>query len=171
MSVTTISGSLGLRVGDGRGVTSLSTKKASGPVATSNVPSIVANNNNSTNKMAVDNLSVTVPSQSVNPVGVKGAAGVGGSTNSTAPSVTTDSIQLSKAYGTIVLTLENVLLPQDKIIPTPSALDGLDHETEMDLRIAGCELISSSGILLKLPQVRNRNELLLNYYIFDVVIL
>uniref|UniRef100_A0A672Q2A0 Cyclin L1 n=1 Tax=Sinocyclocheilus grahami TaxID=75366 RepID=A0A672Q2A0_SINGR len=32
-------------------------------------------------------------------------------------------------------------------------LDGLDHETETDLRILGCELIQSAGILLRLPQV------------------
>jgi len=33
-------------------------------------------------------------------------------------------------------------------------LDGLDFEIETDLRIWGCELIQTSGILLKLPQVR-----------------
>uniref|UniRef100_A0A671KDT1 Cyclin-L1-like n=1 Tax=Sinocyclocheilus anshuiensis TaxID=1608454 RepID=A0A671KDT1_9TELE len=32
-------------------------------------------------------------------------------------------------------------------------LDGLDHETETDLRILGCELIQAAGILLHLPQV------------------
>uniref|UniRef100_A0A8C2KXE0 Cyclin L1 n=1 Tax=Cyprinus carpio TaxID=7962 RepID=A0A8C2KXE0_CYPCA len=32
-------------------------------------------------------------------------------------------------------------------------LDGLDCETETDLRILGCELIQAAGILLRLPQV------------------
>jgi len=56
------------------------------------------------------------------------------------------------AYGSIKLTLNNVLVPADKLSPTPSSLDGLDHETETDLRIMGCELIQTSGILLALPQ-------------------
>ena len=57
-------------------------------------------------------------------------------------------------FSEVILTLENVLIPQEKLSPTPSMLDGLDHDTEMDLRILGCELIQTSGILLKLPQVR-----------------
>lgn len=57
-------------------------------------------------------------------------------------------------YGSIVITLDNVLLPKEKLTPTPSSIDGLDEETEKDLRISGCELIQTSGILLKLPQVK-----------------
>jgi hypothetical protein len=60
-----------------------------------------------------------------------------------------------RTYGKIVLTLDNVLIPEDKLSPTPSELDGLDSETEMELRMLGCELIQTSGILLKLPQVSN----------------
>ncbi|KAJ8974942.1 hypothetical protein NQ317_011504 [Molorchus minor] len=45
------------------------------------------------------------------------------------------------------------LLPEEKITPTPSQLDGLGIDTETDLRIYGCELIQTAGILLKLPQV------------------
>lgn len=60
---------------------------------------------------------------------------------------------LTREYGKVVLTLNNVLVPEDKLSPTPTTLDGLDSETEMDLRILGCELIQTSGILLKLPQV------------------
>lgn len=59
----------------------------------------------------------------------------------------------AKPYGKIILTLKNQLLPEDKLIATPSQLDGLDSETETDLRIYGCELIQTAGILLKLPQV------------------
>jgi len=60
----------------------------------------------------------------------------------------------SKPYGRVVLTLKNCLLPEEKLSPTPSQLDGLDKDTETDLRILGCELIQEAGILLKLPQVR-----------------
>ncbi|XP_024946407.1 cyclin-L1 isoform X1 [Cephus cinctus] len=59
----------------------------------------------------------------------------------------------AKSYGKIVLTLQNCLLPEEKLNSTPSHLDGLDAETETDLRILGCELIQTAGILLKLPQV------------------
>lgn len=59
----------------------------------------------------------------------------------------------AKVYGKIVLTLKNQLLPDDRLDPTPSQQHGLDAETEKDLRIYGCELIQTAGILLKLPQV------------------
>lgn len=66
---------------------------------------------------------------------------------------TSASKVIPKTYGKIILTLENCLLPDVKLEPTPSQLDGLDRETESDLRILGCELIQTAGILLKLPQV------------------
>lgn len=53
----------------------------------------------------------------------------------------------------VLLTLRNVLLPKEKLTSTPSMIDGLDFETEVDLRIVGCEWIQTAGILLKLPQV------------------
>ncbi|XP_075214429.1 cyclin-L1 isoform X2 [Lycorma delicatula] len=59
----------------------------------------------------------------------------------------------AKPYGKIILSLKNCLLPEEKLSPTPSKLDGLDGETELDLRMLGCELIQTGGILLKLPQV------------------
>lgn len=58
-----------------------------------------------------------------------------------------------KNYGKIVLTLHNCLLPESAFKETPSQADGLDIETETDLRILGCEMIQTAGILLKLPQV------------------
>ncbi|OWR42408.1 cyclin-L1 [Danaus plexippus] len=58
-----------------------------------------------------------------------------------------------KTYGKIVLTLHNCLLPETAFKETPSQTDGLDFETETDLRILGCEMIQTAGILLKLPQV------------------
>ena len=65
---------------------------------------------------------------------------------------------IKKNYGKINLTLENCLLPPEKLDVTPSELDGLDRETETDLRILGCELIQTAGILLKLPQVSATRE-------------
>lgn len=59
----------------------------------------------------------------------------------------------AKPYGKIILSLKNCLLPEEKLCPTPSQVDGLDKDTELDLRMLGCELIQTGGILLKLPQV------------------
>ncbi|KYN10884.1 Cyclin-L1 [Trachymyrmex cornetzi] len=73
--------------------------------------------------------------------------------NSTASMAKGTNASNVKLYGKIVLTLQNCLLPEEKFNSTPSHLDGLDAETETDLRILGCELIQTAGILLKLPQV------------------
>lgn len=58
-----------------------------------------------------------------------------------------------KVYSEVFLTIDNSLIPEEKLSSTPSMQDGLDLETETDLRILGCELIQSAGILLRLPQV------------------
>ncbi|XP_069752974.1 cyclin-L1a isoform X2 [Narcine bancroftii] len=58
-----------------------------------------------------------------------------------------------KVYSAVFLTIDNSLIPEEKLSPTPSMQDGLDLEVETDLRILGCELIQSAGILLRLPQV------------------
>ncbi|XP_039298094.1 cyclin-L2-like [Nilaparvata lugens] len=60
---------------------------------------------------------------------------------------------VTKPYGKIVLSLNNCILPESKLSLTPSKLDGFDSETETDLRILGCEMIQTGGILLRLPQV------------------
>jgi hypothetical protein len=57
-------------------------------------------------------------------------------------------------YGSVFISLENCIIPADKLEKTPSALDGLPSELETDLRIVGCEYIQTAGILLKLPQVK-----------------
>lgn len=56
-------------------------------------------------------------------------------------------------YSKVSLSLENCILPSEKLSPTPSQLDALDPDAEAELRILGCELIQTSGILLRLPQV------------------
>lgn len=61
----------------------------------------------------------------------------------------------AKVYGRVILSLENCLLPPERLEIVPSSQDGLDKESEMDLRILGCEMIQTAGILLKLPQVRH----------------
>ncbi|CAG9770355.1 unnamed protein product [Ceutorhynchus assimilis] len=62
-------------------------------------------------------------------------------------------INNAKLYGQVLLTLTNQLLPEENLTNTPSQADGLGIEAETDLRIYGCELIQTAGILLKLPQV------------------
>ena len=62
-------------------------------------------------------------------------------------------VKSAKVHGNVIISLENCLLSEDRLSCTPSSLDGLDPETEMDLRILGCELIQTAGILLRLPQV------------------
>ncbi|XP_049554891.1 cyclin-L2 isoform X4 [Orcinus orca] len=61
-----------------------------------------------------------------------------------------------RLYSGVLITLENCLLPDDKLRFTPSMSSGLDTDTETDLRVVGCELIQAAGILLRLPQVRER---------------
>lgn len=58
-----------------------------------------------------------------------------------------------KVYSEVFLTIDNSLIPDERLSPTPSMQDGLDLQTETDLRILGCELLQSAGILLRLPQV------------------
>ena len=58
-----------------------------------------------------------------------------------------------KVYSEVYLTIDNSLIPEERLSPTPSMLDGLDLHAETDLRILGCELIQSAGILLRMPQV------------------
>ncbi|XP_066462904.1 cyclin-L2 isoform X4 [Eleutherodactylus coqui] len=58
-----------------------------------------------------------------------------------------------KIYSGVLINLENCLISEEKCALTPSVGDGLDGETETDLRSVGCELIQSAGILLRLPQV------------------
>lgn len=65
---------------------------------------------------------------------------------------------LKRNYGKIVLSLENALISKEKLAQTSSQTDGLTKETEMDLRILGCELIQTAGILLKLPQVSSKSH-------------
>lgn len=75
--------------------------------------------------------------------------------SSTTSAKNATTVSNAKPYGKIVLTLQNCLLPKEKLDSTPSSLDGLDAEIETDLRILGCELIQTAGILLKLPQVNS----------------
>ena len=58
-------------------------------------------------------------------------------------------------YGNVVLTLSNIILSPEKLYPnaTPSMIEGLPWDVEYDLRLIGCELIQTAGLLLKLPQV------------------
>uniref|UniRef100_F7EZN4 Cyclin L2 n=1 Tax=Macaca mulatta TaxID=9544 RepID=F7EZN4_MACMU len=77
-----------------------------------------------------------------------GAPGSGG-----APSGSQGVLIGDRLYSGVLITLENCLLPDDKLRFTPSMSSGLDTDTETDLRVVGCELIQAAGILLRLPQV------------------
>lgn len=67
--------------------------------------------------------------------------------------LTVTDVLPSQKKTKVVLTLDNSLIPPERLYPTPSMKDGLSYEDEIDLRILGCELIQSGGILLRLPQV------------------
>lgn len=67
-----------------------------------------------------------------------------------------------KQFDRVVLTMENVIIPKERLLNTPSLKDGMTRELEVDLRITGCHYIQSAGILLKLPQVIISHRLLIN---------
>ncbi|XP_056614870.1 cyclin-L2-like isoform X2 [Triplophysa dalaica] len=56
-------------------------------------------------------------------------------------------------YSGVALTLENCLLPPERVHCSPSRAHGLPARTEQQLRSRMCEMIQSAGILLRLPQV------------------
>lgn len=60
-----------------------------------------------------------------------------------------------KIYSGVTLTLDNCLLPLERLQQSPSAEHGLSADTEEQLRMRSCELIQAAGILLRLPQVGN----------------
>ena len=95
----------------------------------------------------------TSKQQQPNATAAAAAAAAATTTTTMSNTSTAPNSHLSKPYGKILLTLQNCLLPDDKLDSTPSSVDGLDTETETDLRILGCELIQTAGILLRLPQV------------------
>ena len=77
-----------------------------------------------------------------------------------------NSISTSASNGTVAavsglapvpinlkISLSMELLPKEKLYPTPSMQDQLLFADEFDLRLIGCELIQTSGRLLRLPQV------------------
>ena len=51
------------------------------------------------------------------------------------------------------LTLDNCIVPNERLYNTPSSKDGCPHDLEVQLRIVGCEYIQTAGVLLCLPQV------------------
>ncbi|KAL5490932.1 hypothetical protein EMCRGX_G016135 [Ephydatia muelleri] len=58
-----------------------------------------------------------------------------------------------KEFSRTVLSLDNCIIPTERLLETPSIKDGMSHDLETDLRIVGCEYIQSAGMLLRLPQV------------------
>jgi hypothetical protein len=58
-----------------------------------------------------------------------------------------------KEFSRTLLSLENCIVPKERLLNTPSRQDGVGRELEVNLRLAGCECIQTAGLLLKLPQV------------------
>lgn len=48
---------------------------------------------------------------------------------------------------------DDVLLPSEALLSSPSQKEGIEADVEQLHRIFGCELIQEVGILLRLPQV------------------
>lgn len=63
------------------------------------------------------------------------------------------SFGLPRLYSRVDIAADKWLLPIEKLTNPPSLADGLDAESERELRFLGCELIQSAAILLRLPQV------------------
>ena len=87
-------------------------------------------------------------------------AGVSANVSSFPANVTMNGVmdspkpQMKRTHGDIVLSLENCLLPAERLDgTTPSVQDGVDPETEAQLRFVGCEMVQTAGTLLRLPQV------------------
>ena len=58
-----------------------------------------------------------------------------------------------KEFSKIALSLDNCIVPKERLLNTPSRQDGVGSELEVKLRLLGCECIQTAGLLLKLPQV------------------
>ena len=114
-------------------------------VAKQSIPTVIVTNETNNSSNNIDN----APDSN----GVSKSPATGQQGTST-PSVTKQSDVANKfKYGRVVIALENPILPDESIQNTPSMADGLDRESENDLRITGCKLIQISGVLLRLPQV------------------
>ncbi|XP_047660524.1 cyclin-L1-like isoform X2 [Tachysurus fulvidraco] len=70
-----------------------------------------------------------------------------------APGGTAGFVIGDSVYSGVLLAIDSSVVPEEKRTDTPSMRDGLELHIETELRILGCELIQSAGILLRLPQV------------------
>ncbi|PAV65532.1 hypothetical protein WR25_00815 [Diploscapter pachys] len=83
------------------------------------------------------------------------------------------SFGLRPLYSRVDINCDKWLLTMDeqsraKLENPPSLTDGLDRETESELRYLGCELIQEGAILLKLPQTAAATgQILFQRYFFQ----
>lgn len=70
----------------------------------------------------------------------------------TTTSSTTTTATSSNTQPLIKVSLDVPLMTKEQLYPTPSMKDHIPYDVEFDLRLLGCELIQTSGRLLKLPQ-------------------
>lgn len=95
------------------------------------------------------------PSQSNEPTSTS-ASTTTATASTTSTTQTTEGQKMAPSKSVVVkLDLENWVLPPERLRPSPSQShkEGMDMDTELDLRILGCDLIQNAGIMLKLPQV------------------
>ena len=118
-------------------------------LAKSNTPKGSTTASSSSITAAPTSSSTTPPSSSSQPTAAAAAASQSNVTS--VSNVSNTTAQAAPINLKISLNME--LLPQEKLYPTPSMLDNLPFDVEFDLRLTGCELIQTSGRLLKLPQV------------------
>ena len=89
----------------------------------------------------------------ISPPTTTSAAAVGAPATEVAPAPEKDPSQ-KQQFGRIILDISNSVLPDDKLMSTPSSKDGLPTESELQIRSLACDLVQIAGKLLKIPQVR-----------------
>uniref|UniRef100_A0A803MST1 Cyclin-L1-1 n=1 Tax=Chenopodium quinoa TaxID=63459 RepID=A0A803MST1_CHEQI len=70
----------------------------------------------------------------------------------TLPSATLDMNFVGHWWKMIYTAIDTFYLTEEHLTNSPSRKDAIDEETEITLRVYGCDLIQESGILLRLPQ-------------------
>ena len=75
----------------------------------------------------------------------------------------------TKEYSKVALSLDNCIVPRERLLKTPSRQDGVSCELEVKLRLVGCECIQTAGLLLKLPQVSSEETSWFSFHTFPLL--
>ncbi|XP_078741603.1 cyclin-L2 [Lampetra fluviatilis] len=104
----------------------------------------------------------TLATNSTTPSGTPGTTTTAATTTTTASSLALQQQQQQQQRGVLIgerlysgvrISLENCVIPPERLARTPSSHDRLEAAVEAELRELGCELVQAAGILLRLPQV------------------